>query len=97
MYIHFRLLNLSAWLTVLLVLFIPGRQAFDGNQRTEFGVPFKYITRYDHASNNGSWILDNASIDILPFIINVAAIYSVLLVIRSLRHKYKRKGIGKEI
>lgn len=56
MYIHFRLLNLSAWLTVLLVLFIPGRQAFDGNQRTE-----------------------------------IAAIYSLLLVIKSIRQKYKSK------
>ncbi|MBR2564071.1 MAG: hypothetical protein IKE29_05565 [Paenibacillus sp.] len=83
MTIHTRILNLSAWLAVLAIFFIPGTLYTDEKTlRTEYGFPLRFLTDYHITNPEGSnWFISNMHINLLILFINILFIYAGIHVI----------------
>lgn len=85
--IDLRLLNLSAWITLLLAYVMPLKHV----EGFEFqaGFPFHFMSIYkDRLENN---IFKSININLGDLIIDIALIYIVLLLIKKLFYYFKIK------
>jgi|SRR5690625_2183784 len=74
-----RILNLSAWLALLSVLFIPGKVYTEGSLITEYGFPFRFLTQYHNHFDKSRWLITDVNIQLLEFLFNVLFIYLCIL------------------
>lgn len=83
MTINKRIMNLSAWLAVLAILFIPGTlHTEDGPFRTEYGFPLRFFTDYHYANSEGTiWFISGIYLNVLLYLFNVLFIYAGIHVI----------------
>ncbi|SLK20372.1 hypothetical protein SAMN06272722_1166 [Paenibacillus sp. RU5A] len=72
-----RIFNLSAWLAVLAVIFIPGTAYTEGTLRTEYGFPFRFFTDYHYKTPDDTiWFLSSVNVNALLYLFNVLFIYA---------------------
>ncbi|OPG94428.1 hypothetical protein B2I21_31065 [Chryseobacterium mucoviscidosis] len=72
-----RIFNLSAWLAVLAVIFIPGTAYTEGTLRTEYGFPLRFFTDYHYKKPDDTiWFLSNVHVNALLYLFNVLFIYA---------------------
>lgn len=89
--INYRILNLSAWLAMLAVVFIPGTAYTEGPPRTEYGFPFRFYTEYHHHSPPDTiWFLSGVSIQVLSYLFNVLLIYAAIHVFHYIKKRLTR-------
>ncbi|MDZ5253949.1 hypothetical protein [Clostridium sp. LIBA-8841] len=74
-----KLLNLSAWLTVILTIISRAGVNFEG-YRT-FGFPYKYITLVHSGSDFKSSLLLSCHINLFAFLINIITMYILVLIV----------------
>lgn len=71
-----RIFNLSAWLAVLAVMFIPGTAYTEGPLRTEYGFPLRFYTDYHYQQPEATtWFFSNIYVNGLLYLFNVLFIY----------------------
>ncbi|OAB42333.1 hypothetical protein [Paenibacillus antarcticus] len=90
MKVHKLILNISVWIALLAILFIPGNVPTAGAHRTEYGFPLRFFTQYHYEVNENRWFLQGVSIQLLNYVINVAIIYGVILGLKHLNNKLKK-------
>lgn len=83
--INLRVLNLAAWLTVLLT-FITPFELNSGGFKT-WGFPFKYFTTYEFPQESNT-LLFSTSISISGLLFNVVIIYLVIITLLFLKEKF---------
>ncbi|MCL6604611.1 MAG: hypothetical protein K6T94_17245 [Paenibacillus sp.] len=88
MKINKRIFNLSAWIALIAIIFIPGRVMTDGTLRTEFGFPFRFFIQYHDIIKDSKWFANGANIQLLYYFVNV--IYGVIMGFLFLRNKFRR-------
>ncbi|MCP1132367.1 hypothetical protein NKT34_03635 [Paenibacillus polysaccharolyticus] len=95
MKIHKKIFNLSAWLAVLAVFFIPGTLNNDNEPlRTEYGFPLRFLTDYHVSNSNGSiWFISNMHINLLVYFVNVLFIYAGIHVIVYIKKRLTNKSV----
>ncbi|PWW43480.1 hypothetical protein DET54_101157 [Paenibacillus pabuli] len=72
-----RIFNLSAWIAVLAVIFIPGTAYTEGTLRTEYGFPLRFFTDYHYKKPDDTiWFLSNVYVNALLYLFNVLFIYA---------------------
>lgn len=74
-----KLLNLSAWLTVILTIISRAGVNFEG-YRT-FGFPYKYITLVHGGADFKSSLLLSCHINLFGFLINIITMYILVLIV----------------
>jgi hypothetical protein len=85
MKINKRIFNLSAWLALLTIILIPGKE---GALRTEFGYPFRFLIQYHNESIESKiWFIRGVNIQLLLFLFNVLIIYGLIHVVLYLNTK----------
>lgn len=90
MKIHKRILNLSFWIALITIIFIPGKVYTEGSARTEFGFPIRFFTQYHTDMNESSnWFISGVKIDLLNYFFNVLIIYGVIHVLLYLKNRLK--------
>ena len=75
-----RILNLSFWIALITIIFIPGKVYTEGSARTEFGFPIRFFTQY-HTNINSNWFIHGVRIDLLNYFFNVLIIYGFIHVL----------------
>lgn len=83
--INLRVLNLAAWLTVLLT-FITPFELNSGGFKT-WGLPFKYFTTYEFPQESNT-LLFSTSISISGLFLNIVIIYLVIITLLFLKEKF---------
>ncbi|CAI6077816.1 hypothetical protein PAECIP112173_02506 [Paenibacillus sp. JJ-100] len=93
MTIHTRILNLSAWLAVLAIFFIPGTLYTDEKPlRTEYGFPLRFLTDYHTTNPEGSnWFIFEMHINLLILFINILFIYTGIHVLIYIKKRLTKK------
>ncbi|MDZ4993414.1 hypothetical protein GNF80_10605 [Clostridium perfringens] len=86
--INLRVLNLAAWLTVLLT-FITPFELNSGGFKT-WGFPFKYFTTYEFPQESNT-LLFSTSINISYLFSNIVIIYLVIITLLFLKEKFITK------
>ncbi|MFS0871965.1 hypothetical protein [Paenibacillus xylanilyticus] len=82
MTINYRILNVSAWLAVLAVMFIPGTAYTEDPLRTEYGFPIRFYTDYHYEKPDDTiWFLSGVNIQVLSYLFNVLFIYAAIHVV----------------
>lgn len=74
-----KLLNLAAWLTVILTVISRAGVNFEG-YRT-FGFPYKYITLVHGGSDFKYSLLLSCHINVFKFLLNIITMYILVLVV----------------
>lgn len=74
-----KLLNISAWLTVILTIISRAGVNFEG-YRT-FGFPYKYITLVHGGADFKSSLLLSCHINLFGFLINIITMYILVLIV----------------
>ncbi|MEC0092319.1 hypothetical protein [Paenibacillus macquariensis] len=74
------ILNISLWLAILAILFIPGSVPTEGADRIEYGFPLRFFIQYqqNHYEVGNWWFLQGARIELFNYLVNVAIIYVVI-------------------
>lgn len=83
--INLRVLNLAAWLTVLLTFITPFELNSSGFKT--WGFPFKYFTTYEFPQESNT-LLFSTSISISGLFFNVVIIYLVIITLLFLKEKF---------
>lgn len=74
-----KILNLAAWLTVILTIISKIGVNSEGNRT--FGFPYKYITLVHGGSDFKNSILLSCHINLFSFIANIISMYMLVLII----------------
>lgn len=85
--INLKVLNLAAWLTILLT-FITPYELSSGGFKT-WGFPFKYFTTYDFPQD-GNTLLFSTSTNISVLFSNIVVIYLFLITLIFLKRKLRK-------
>lgn len=91
MKVNKRILNISFWVALLTVLFIPGDIPAEGAHRTEYGFPLRFFKQYHYELNDNKWFLQGVSIELLYYFLDVAIIYGVLLGIKHIYNTFTKE------
>ncbi|MNO48745.1 hypothetical protein D3C76_390850 [compost metagenome] len=89
MKINKRILNISFWVALLTILFIPGNSPAEGANRTEYGFPMRFFTQYHHVPKENKWFIQGISIELISYFLNVAFIYALLLGVVHIYNRFK--------
>lgn len=90
MKVNKKVLNISFWVALLTVLFIPGNIPAEGVQRTEYGFPLRFFIHYYSESNANMWFLQGVRIELFIYLVDVAIIYGMLLGVKSIYNQVKK-------
>ncbi|WP_145332591.1 hypothetical protein [Paenibacillus xylanexedens] len=95
MKIHIKIFNLSAWLAVLAVFFLPGTLNNDNKiLRTEYGFPLRFLTDYHTSNSSGStWFISDMHINLLVYFVNVLFIYAGIHVIVYIKKRLTKQSV----
>jgi len=81
------ILNISLWLALLAILFIPGNVPATGAERIEYGFPLRFFIQYEQ----NSWFIKGVSIDLFSYFVNVVIIYAVIFGLQYINNKRKNR------
>ncbi len=81
------ILNISLWLAVLAILFIPGNAPTEGADRIKYGFPLRFFIQYQQ----NSWFIKGVSIDLFGYFVNVVIIYAVISGLQYINNKRKNR------
>lgn len=95
-----KLLNLSAWLTVILTIISRAGVNFEG-YRT-FGFPYKYITLVHGGTDFKSSLLLSCHINLFGFLINIITMHILVLIVEIVikiinKRRVKEKSITNSV
>lgn len=95
MKINKKVFNLSSWLTLFSVLFIPGINGQVSQKNTlSFGFPIRFYTRYIDTPSSGTWIFDDSFLNLAGLLLNIVIIYFVIIGVKMVIDKIKAKKIS---
>ena len=88
--INYKVLNISAWISVLLFFIVPATNQ-QGLRGYEYGFPVRCLSYYDVGEKTSVWLLENYTLNILGFAVNVTCIYFLIKLIVYLYKKIRLK------
>lgn len=83
--INWRVLNLSAWIVIVVTYVSPFRQMENGAARV--GFPISFLTVYKEWRTN---LLVSFDIDLGRLILNIAIVYLVIIVLNQLYKRFRK-------
>ena len=85
-----KVFNLSSWITLFTVLFIPGINGQVSQKDTlSFGFPIRFYTRYTDKPASGTWIFDGGFLNLAGLLLNIVMIYFMIIGAKILIDKIK--------
>ncbi|NMA82468.1 MAG: hypothetical protein GX962_01235 [Epulopiscium sp.] len=90
-----RIFNLSSWITLFTVLFVPAKSVQSNHGSIlSYGFPIRFYTQYADKPMKGTWFFDGSHLNLASLLVNIALIYFIIMGVRLIVSKIKTyKGL----